>query len=237
MTLIAQPARHPRLPGQQAEVAPGSPLAVLAIFAEIARERFRSAATASQLPWYWNDNPTPAANEDNQTDFPRKILIEPSFSVATEARNFVPAIYVDRLATSPNKSMLNNFVGQRLPDTKKGFMVIADIPIEFECVSDERMESAQIADILWMYLLSGIEQMRETFGFYEILPPSLSRTAPYAEDKTKWATKVQLDTKLTFRWVTTPIASTLRDFVTKYQQSGSTDIDSYLLQQYVNANP
>lgn len=230
MTIKSEPFHHPRLPDQQADIAPGSPTAVVALFNEIIRERFRPG---NGLAWAWSDNPTPLEGEENEPDAPRKLIVEPGFGSANEVRNFRPAIYVDKGETVVPKEVLNNFVGQQLKTGLKGFWALARIPLQAEIVADTKQESATIADIVWFYLLAGREQIQKTFGLHEMGNPVLGRTMPADADKTQWITPVTWEVQINFRWTTKPISPLLREIVLRFQKSGETDPDAFLLSKYI----
>lgn len=230
MTLIAEPYRLPRLPGQQADVALGSPAAIEALFTEIIRERFRPG---NGLAWVWGDNPTPLADELNDPDAPRKILIEPGFNENVEVRNFRPAIIIEKGETSSEKVVINNFAALTLPTSLIRFYSLCHIPLEISCVSDTKMESALLADLVWFYLLAGRNQIRETFGIHEVSNPTLGRSTPYDSDKTAWTTKVVTSLQVEFRWSTVPVAPLIQGVEARYRASGETNPDAYLLQQYI----
>lgn len=227
--LRGEPEEYPRMPDQQADVMPGSPLAVLALFTEIIRARFSDGT----LAWRWTDNPTPEAEEENTEDEPRKILIEPSFSEGAEARNFRPAIFVDKLETIPNKVAVGNFAGAQLRSGLRAFYSLAAIPIDIEVISDRKGESAILADITWFYLLAGREQIRKTFGLQEMTNPVLGRTLPQESDKRTWITHITFTVEIGFRWSTLPVSPVLREIVTRYVASGETNPDAYLLKTFL----
>jgi hypothetical protein len=231
MTLKGEPEFFPRMPGQQADVMPGSALAVLALLAEIIRERFRPK---NQLAWAWSENPTPDVDEENTVDAPRKILIEPSFAENNETRNYRPAILVDKQDTIPSKVAIGNFVGQQLHTGLRGFYSIATIPIDINIVSDRNGESAILADIVWFYLLAGREPIMKTFGMQDMSNPILGRTTPQDVDRRVWSTHITFTIGINLRWSTLPISPILRDVVTRYKTSGETDFDTFLLSQHIS---
>lgn len=224
------PANSARLPEQQADIAVGSPLAVIALFTEIIRQRFR---VGNELAWYWEDNPTPQSDEDNMVDKPRQLMIEPAFTDNPEARNFRPAIYIDKGDTQGSKIAINNMAGRQLKTGLTGFYMLALIPIDIEIMSGAKGESATLADIVWFYLLAGREQIRATFGIHDIGMPVLGRTTPETADNTQWSTHVTFSIEVEFRWLTRPISPMLREIVLKFQASGETNPDAFLLQQYI----
>ncbi len=230
MTLKGEPEFFPRMTGQQADVMPGSPLAVLAMLTEIVRERFREA---NKLAWYWHENSTPGADETNDPDAPRKILIEPSFAENEETRNFRPAIIVDKGETVPSKVSIGNFAGQQIHTGLRGFYSLSQIPIDITVKTDRSGESATLADILWFYLLAGREQICSTFGLQDMTNPVLGRTSPVESDRREWHTHISFQISIGLRWSTLPISPILREIVTRYRASGETDLDTYLLKSFI----
>jgi len=230
MTLEGEPKYFPRMPGQQAEVMPGSSLAVVALLTEIVRERFRPS---NELAWVWRENYTPGEDEENTPEEPRKLLIEPSFSENSEARNYRPAILIDKQDTIASKVAIGNFAGQQLHTGLRGFYSLATIPIDISVVSDRNGESAILADIVWFYLLAGREQIMHTFGMQDMENPVLSRTTPSDVDKRVWTTRITFTITLGLRWSTLPISPILNSIVLKYRRSGETDPDTFLLKQFI----
>lgn len=230
MPLNGEPQSFPRMPGQQADVMPGSPLALVALFTEVIRERFRPG---NGLAWIWDENPTPADTEANDTIDPRKVLIEPAFVENNEVRNFRPAIIIDKGETNAEKVVLGNFVGQQLKTGLKGYYSLATVPIDVEVVSDQKGESATLADIVWFYLLAGKEEICRTFGLHEFTNPVLGRTVPAEVDRTQWSTHISFQIQVNLRWSTVPISPLLREFVLRFRRSGETNPDAFLLSQYI----
>lgn len=232
--LTADPKGHPRMPEQQADVMPGSPLAIVALFTEIIRERFRPG---NGLAWAWSENPTSAPEETNQPDAARKIVIEPAFNTRLEVRNARPAIFVDKGETAAGKVVIGHFAGQELKTGLRGFYSLGTVPIEIEVVSDSKGESAILGDLVWFYLLSGRELVRETFGIHEFTQPVLGRTGVYEADKTLWSTKILFEIQIDLRWTTQPISPVLKDIVLRFRKSGETNPDRFLLRQYITETP
>jgi hypothetical protein len=230
MSLVGEPPFFPRLPGQQADVMPASPTAIVALFAEIVRERFRPA---NGLPWVFSDGVTPAPNETGDLDGPRKVLIEPAFSQHVEARDYRPAIYIDKGDTSAEKVALGNLAGRHLPSGLAGFYALSLIPMDVECVSDQRGESATLADTVWFYVIAGREQIQSTFGLHEVSLPILGKTLPGDKDKTEWTTHVTFSVQAHLRWTTKPIAPLLASIVLRYRESGETNPDVFLLEEHL----
>ena len=230
MGLRGDPVYQPRVPDQQADIAPGSPLAIVALFNEIIRERFRPG---NGLPWVWSPNGTAGCDELNTPDSPRKIVIEPAFNEDPEVRNARPAIYVDKAETIAGKVVVNNFVGQQLTTGFQAFYTLATVPIEIECVG-AKGESATIADLTWFYLLAGRQQIMATFGLHDLTPPVLGRTGPYEADKLVWSTKVTFECQINVRWTTLPISPKLAEIVLRFRKSGTTDPDTFLLEEYLH---
>jgi len=225
-----QNQRLPRIAGQQADIAVGSPLALVALFTEIVRERFRPG---NGLAWTWDENPTPAAGEANTEDAPRKILIEPSFNENTEVRNFRPAIYIDKGETAAGKVVIGNFVGQKLNTGLRAFYALGTSPMDIEVVSGSKGESSILGDIVWFYILAGREQIRSSFGLHELTPPILGKTVPFDGDRTQWSTHIAFEVQFDLRWSTLPVGPMLREIVVRFRDSGEPNPDAYLLKQYI----
>jgi hypothetical protein len=160
-------------------------------------------------------------------------MIEPAFSEHAEARNYRPAIYVDKGETAPSKVAIGNFAGQNIPHAVKGFYSIATIPIEIECVSDKKGESAILADTVWFYMLAGREQVVKTFGLHDMSNPILGRTSPSERDKVEWSTRVTFTIDAHLRWATQPVAPLLQSILIRYREAGNPNPDAYFLEQYI----
>jgi len=229
-TIDNQKQDLPRIAGQQADIAVGSPLAIVALFSEIIRERFRPE---NGLAWVWDENSTPKVTEENTEDQPRRIVIEPAFNENLEVRNFRPAIYVDKGETAAGKIAIGNFVGQHLPSGFRAFYALGTAPIDIEVVSDSKGESAIIGDIVWFYMLAGRDIIRATFGLHELTPPILGRTVPFEGDKGQWSTHITFEVQFDLRWTTVPMGSVLTDIVMRYRDSNEPNPDVFLLKQYI----
>ena len=174
MGLRGEPTGHPRVPDQQSDIAPGSPLAIVALFTEIVRERFR---ITNNLAWVFNDNATAGCDVEGTVGSPKKIVIEPAFNEDPEARNARPAIYIDKNETIGAKVVVNNFAGQHIPSGLQAFYALATIPIEIECVG-AKGESATLGDLVWFYVLAGRQYIMSTFGIHDMTPPILAYDSP-----------------------------------------------------------
>ena len=229
-TINNQNQELPRIAGQQADIAVGSPLAIVALFSEIVRERFRSG---NGLAWVWDENATPQATETNTEDQPRRIVIEPGFNENLEVRNFRPAIYIDKGETAAGKVALGNFVGQQMHTGLRAFYALGTAPMDIEVVSESKGESAIIADLVWFYILAGREQIRATFDLHELTPPILGKTVPFEGDKGQWSTHISFEVQFNLRWTTLPIGPLLKDINMRYRDSKEPNPDVFLLKQYI----
>ena len=225
-----QKQQLPRIAGQQADIAVGSPLALVALFCEIIRERFRPG---NGLAWTWDENSTPLKTEENTEDQPRRIVIEPAFNEDLEVRNFRPAIYVDKGETAAGKVAIGNFVGQQLSTGFRAFYALGTAPMDIEVVSDSKGESAILGDIVWFYILAGREQIRASFDLHELTPPILGKTVPFEGDKGQWSTHISFEVQFNLRWSTLPVGPLLEDIMMRYRDSKETNPDVFLLKQYI----
>jgi hypothetical protein len=221
----------PRLEGENADVMPGSPLAVVGLWIEALRFRF-NANPAEPLPWVWTNNLRP--NEDEaetplQPDpddphkvigSPRRLLIDSAYNIEKAARNYRPALYVGRGNVRPIKQSLNNMAGRYGPEQIELYHCLAGMPITIECEGEAAGESSTIGETVWAYVLSCRDIFRESFGFHEITEPLLSETLPGTTDKQVWTTSVQFEVQYDVRWGTRPLKPFLRDLNLKIQARG-----------------
>jgi len=205
----------PRLEGENPDVFPGSPLAVIGLWVFALRNRF-NANVGEPLPWVWKDELQPSEAEDADPlpeGSPRGLLIESMYNVEKSNRNYRPAIYVGRAgnAIRSNKIMVDNRVGTRLPNQFKAYLCHASMPIVIECESESSGESSSIAETVWAFILTTRDIFRKDFGFHELTEPMLGDTQPTKTDKEVWITNVQFEVTFDVRWGVTPIAPVLRD--------------------------
>lgn len=229
MTLRGEPEHFPRMPDQQADIMISSPLAVIALFIELARERFR---VAQGLPWVWEGSPTPRATETGDTTAPRRIVIEGAWFRQAETHDPEPAIYASCGDIAPTKIVVDHRAGQQLSTGLKGYYAPAQIPILYEVLAADPGESMVIADTLWFFILAGIDAIRATFGIHDVTSPVLGPVAPDPKAKTLWRSPVSFTIQTELRWTTVPIAPLLREVVIRMRQTG-TPIDEYLLEQHI----
>jgi hypothetical protein len=217
-----------RLEGENPDVMPGSPLAVIGLWIEALRFRF-NATPAEPLPWVWRENLRPADDEAEtplQPDpadphktigSPRTLLIDSAYNIEKAARNYRPAIYVGRGRVRPIKHSINNLVGEYLPTQIKAHHCLAAMPLMIECESESAGESSTIAETVWAFVLSCREIFRKDFGFHEITEPILGETTYGTTDKTIWTTIVDFEVQYDVRWGVKPLAPFLRDLSLKMQ--------------------
>lgn len=188
------------------KIAAGSPLAIQGVFLEVIRERFR---TDAGLGIIWRPDIT-------ETD----ILVEVGYNEETESRSQVPAIYVNKLDTTPGRVIIGDRVGVRLEDHCEGFGAVATVGISIECVSNDEGESAVLGDIVQYMLLASQDVIQREFGFYDISHPSLGQTVPYDRDTNKWLTGVQFQVQFWIRWKQVPIRPLLQQIAQRVSSLG-----------------
>lgn len=216
----------PRLEGENPDVMPGSPLAVIGLWIVALRFRF-NANPAEPLPWVWRNELRPADDEAEtplQPDpedphkvigSPRTLLIDSAYNIEKAARNYRPALYVGRGIVRPIKHSINNLAGKYLPTQIKAYHCLASMPLIIECESEAAGESCTIGETVWAFVLSCREIFRETLGFHEITEPILGETTPSTTDKQVWVTPVQFEVQYDVRWGVRPIDPLLRDLSLK----------------------
>jgi len=192
---------RPKTPQNRTRIAAGSPLAIQGIFLEILRERFN---TDANLDWVWRPDSTAS-----------DILIETGYNVETEQRNTVPALFVNRLITSPEKLIIGDRAGVRLPDHLEGFGAVVTVSISIDCVATDEGTSAILGDIVQFTLLASQDAIQKEFGFYDFSHPTLGTTQPFEKDKTKWVSPVNFTVQFWVRWTQVPIAPLLQQVATR----------------------
>jgi len=214
----------PRIKGEGVDVAPGTPLALIGLWVAALRHRF-NRNPAEPLPWVWDSNLRPADAEDGTPEGePRKLLIEAAFNVEKSARNYRPAIYVDRGDVTADKVVLDNMAGRYIPTGITAYFCQANVPIVFYCESENAAESCLIADTAWFYILATRDIFKKDFGLYDIREPVMGKTVPIDEDKQVWQTPVSFGVTLEMRWATQPIAPLLRDISLKIGLTGDPNL-------------
>lgn len=202
------------------KIAAGSPLAIQGVFLEIIRERFRSD---SGLGLVWDPDLTTTG-----------LIVETGYNEEVEARNKVPAVYINRLQTVPGKVMVGDRVVVRLPDHLEGFGALSTVVMSVECVSNDEGESAVLGDIVQFMLLASQDVIQREFGFYDMSHPSLGPTQPYDRDQTKWATTVDFQVQFWIRWSQVPIAPLLQQIAQRVSQNGN-DASGHFVDVTINS--
>ena len=209
----------PRLAeGESPDVFPGSPLAVIGLWVYALRERFKPQE-AFPLPWVWTQELRPDDDEDGSNDHPRKIHIESAYNTEKPVRNYRPYIVAGRGKgnTTADKVSVNNLVGRNHYTGLKVYHCFATMPVVLECASEASGESATIAELVWAFVLSTRELLREGFGFHDITEPVMGDTLPREDDKEVWVTNISFQVQYDMRWGTEPIAPVLREIGLRLQ--------------------
>ena len=203
----------PRLEGQHPDVFPGSPLALIAIFVETVRLRF-SQDNGRKLPYYWDEDPTPRPGEENTDEAPRKILIESQYLQHPDARDYRPAIFVERGDMPFSKIAVGNRAEYDAPSDMNVYVMHATTPISLLCVAKDRGESMSVGEIVAFYLAAILPELREAFGFQDASLPVLASTQVYrrsSNDIEEWVTPVTLQVTCKHIWREAVIAPRLRE--------------------------
>jgi hypothetical protein len=219
MTLESQ-FGGPKLKGGHADdVFEGDPLAIIAIFVEAIRERFREPG----LPWIWRPEPLRPESEENTPGNPSGIVIESAYLEDPDARNWHPAIFVDVENTVPQQVVSGNRVVYDPGTGLEVFLIHAVVPVTITCVGTKRGESGSLGSHVWFHLLAVSRLLRETFRFQAISLPIRSKTMVYqrsANTVESWQTAIGLDVTVKFLWATKPIAPQVRQIALRITQSG-----------------
>lgn len=198
---------RPQTPQDRNVVAAGSPLAVLGIFLEALRERFREDAN---VQWVWRlDNAT--------TD----LLIELGYNTHTEAPSYTRALFINRLSSSPATIAVGDRAGVHLPDHLEGFVAMMTNEISIDCVAVEAGDSMLLADIVQHFVLASGNILEAMFGFHDVSMPMMGQTAPFTHDQEKFSTPVTFAVQYHVRWTTVKIRPLLQQIVTRVADAAS----------------
>lgn len=198
---------------QNANVMPGSPLAVIGLFVELIRKRFEAD---QGLTWVYNP-------DIKKT----KIAIESGFVENTEHRNFRPAIFVDKEDSTIGRTALGDRAGLDQRTTLDVFWGLMSIPITIECVAAKRGESTIIGDIVQFYLHASSDLIQSKFKLHEMTPVTLGKTVPMESDNTAWVTPVTFTIQVPVRWTQEPVQAILRQIELNLQKSGAESATEY----------
>ena len=224
MPLIESDNNTPRLKDQHASIAVGSPLAVLGLFVEVIRARFRPPNDDTE--YVWRDDPTPVSNEDGTIDAPRFLYIEAGDGTDPEGRDVRPAIFVDKEETVLTQVVIGNRSNFDRQTRTERFYMQASIPITVRCVSDNRGESSILADYVWFHIASASNYIRSEFGINHIAAPVLSPTKIFRRSEggvDVWNTSVAFAATIEFHWITKPIAPLLKEVRSVLTLNGNGD--------------
>lgn len=197
------------LEDQKHQIRPGSALAVIGVFVEAIRLRFRPV-DGVVFDWPFDD-------DIKKT----KIAIESAFSEEAEHRNKKPAIYVDRDEQVIGRTVIGDRAGQVLTSGLEAFWALETTPILIECIAAKRGESAIIADLVGVFLQASSDLIQSAFGFHEMTPVTRGRTQPSMRDKGYHTTPVTFTVQYNFRWTTKPSEPLIQEIVAKVQNSGA----------------
>jgi hypothetical protein len=220
----------PRIDGQQADIFPSSPMALVAIYVEIIRARFRDDNRLG-LPYYWEEDPTPNPNDTGGEDDSAtggqnnatKLYIESAFTDNADARDFRPSIFVDKGTTVSSKIAVGNRAAIDLPSRTELFIDHEVTAMKIDVICKTRGQSATLADHVFRFLKGCREQIRPTFGIHDITPPVLNETTVYRRtpsDTESWSTPITFDITCKALWKTRPIAPLLQQIRFSLQTSG-----------------
>jgi len=209
-----------RVEGQQEDVFPSSPMALVAVFTDVLRARF-SGNNALGGPYVWSPDSQPTDIDPEATETPQtKLYIESQYTEEPDARDRAPGIFIDKGATQVMKVGLGHRVDIDIPSMTEVFEAWADVPIMLMCVARERGTSATIADHVFMFILASNNHIREAFGIHDISPPTLDATQVYRQSTAApetWVTNVTIMVKIKFAWRTRPIAPILKQIAANYR--------------------
>lgn len=223
-TILESDGGAPRLKDQLSDIKTGSPLALLGLFVEVVRVRFKEPNT--DTGYVWRPDPTPLNTEESTEDEPRFLYVESSDVNDPEARDMRPAIFVTKGETQLQQLVIGNRSDIDHRTRTERFYMPAVIPITLSCVSENRGESAIIADHAWFHIASATNYIRALFGINHIAPPMLGPTNLFRRNEggpDLYMTMVSFAVTVEFHWITRPIAPLLKEVLSNLTVVGGGD--------------
>lgn len=222
----------PKIDGQHPDIFPGSPMAIVGVFTEVIRSRFRSD-NAVGMPWVWHEDPTPESDENNTPDteengVPRSLYIESQYTENNDARNIRPAILIEKEDTQYLKLFIGNRAAVDMPTQLHIFVTHVTCNLSVLCLSNARGESSNIADVVGAFIEATRNEIRETFNIHDISPLTVGKTTVYrrgSNENETWSTPVGFNIQFKTLWRTRPIAPLLQEVKTRILQAGDGDFE------------
>jgi hypothetical protein len=211
-----------KVKGQAQDIFYGSPLALIGVFVEVIRARFRGLNNGT--PWLWKDDPRPAPEETGDQGAPRSLYVESGLTDDPEARQFRPAIYVEKEETRYEKVVVGDRYGIRREDRFEAYYALTETPMTVQCVSTNKGESAVIGDHTWFHLMATKNLVRETFNIHELSNFTIGKTQPYRRSPdvdNSWSTPISFTCRVEMRWFTRPNAPLLQEIYLNLQRIGN----------------
>lgn len=193
-----------------------SPLALVAAFTEVLRERF---SHPNELPWEWTGNPNTSS-----------VFIYSQYDQESETANLVPKIVVRRGPYAGQRITIGDEDASqpaRLTRGLKSFLQFAQCSMSVQCIAETNGEADYIADLAQAAILCAEELIARNFAMRQISPLLVQPVQPYDTDKEKWSTEIDFRVDLERRWYTLPNALPLKSY--SLVQKVQTHINSILL--------
>lgn len=197
---------------QTPSIRPGSGMAIIGVFVETIRARFRCPGTH----WVYDD-------DIKKTE----IAIESAFNEDDAHRNKRPAVFVDRDEEVIGRSVLGDLAGQNLRSGLRGFWALESVPILIECVAAKKAESAILADVVGIFLHASSDLVQAAFGLHDMTPVIRGRTQPFPRDKKQWVTSVTLTVQYNLRWSNQGTGPLIQEIIGRIQASGLDNATEY----------
>jgi hypothetical protein len=196
-------------PTDDQRVIVGSPLAIIGIFVEVLRERFKAGNGPND--WVWDAN----LNETG-------IVIESAFAEGNTERGKKPAIFIDKDESVYGKIIIGDRAGIVWKDMSDYQWTLGTVPVLIECVASKRGESAIIGDVVHWTLHCASDPIQATYAFHDMSPPTLGRTVPYEAEKESWTTPVSFHVQYPVRWRITPIRNLIQEIRIRLRNANAT---------------
>jgi hypothetical protein len=169
---------------------------LIGLFVGITRERFNEVPAG--FPWKWDV-------DRNLT----KIFIDAGGVDTYESNDARPGIFIDRSTLVYSKLLINDLANFNLATGAKDYMCRSSGQVAIDCISKNRGESSQLADMVGMHLLMADDVFRSVHNIQDIGPITVQNTQPWEKDDRVFVTRVTCEFSYDMSWRMTPTAQRL----------------------------
>lgn len=169
---------------------------IIGLYIGAIRERFDNVAEG--FPWRWDKDPNKS-----------RIVIEAGSVDTYDQTDSRPSIYVDRSGMVFSQVVLGNMADFDMQTAETKQYCMANSQISVDCISSNRGECSNLADITAHHLLMSEDVFRSALGFRDMSPITMGNTQPWEKDERVFVTRVTSEFSYELSWSNKPIADRL----------------------------